>query len=662
MRWQRPWTWVALGLEVALASAGSLACSGDTTSKRDGPPRATNKPLDVGPSASGAPGGGQTVVRTAQGTTTMPAAASAVPAGPRGSAMIDECDAANPSGLGVAERQTLMAGGSATGMRWLYPYDRTIFPRGMLAPTLMWEGANAEFVFLHMKSSLFEYRGCLVPTAPGQLLIPQAVWDTAGAQTLGSSDPMTIELTSMAGGVASGPIAQQLVIALATLKGSIFYNTYSSNLATGPMQGIVLRIPPGGQAELFVSNECTGCHSVSANGSRLLSQTRDDGGRSYALMQNTAADPPAMNGGPRTAFGALYPDGSVYLSTSTVISVARAEMVGRESTAAALYETDTGTLVADTGIPEGALMPMFSADGHLLVFNDYALGEATGLALMDFDIASRKAANYRDVFSDSEYRPGWPFLLPDNRAVVFTRTDGMDFSGEGAGLQLRGPLPNQGGGAAGAGASAALPAGPVSDLHMLDIATGETIMLARAMGFASAADAATDTTYLPFGAEELHQNYFPTMSPVGAGGYFWVFFDSVRHYGNLGLQRQLWGAAVEIAPDGDYALDRSHPAFYLPGQEFGTGNHRAFAALDPCKQDDDTCTSGIDCCGGFCYIPDGTDSEFGIEPIGSCTSKVPTCAKTGERCVNTADCCPPEPGQPQNECLAGICTFIALPQ
>jgi hypothetical protein len=533
----------------------------------------------------------------------------------------------------------------------------------MLAPTLMWEGSSAESVFLHMKSSLFEYRGCLKPSAPGELLIPQAVWDKAGAQTLGSTDPMTIELTTMAGGVASGPIAQQLVIALATLKGSIFYNTYTSKLVgMQPPQGVVLRIPPGGQAELFISNECSGCHSVSTDGSRIISQTRTEGGRSYALMPNTPANPPAMNGGPRTAFGALYPDGSVYVSTSTIVSVARAEMVGRDSTDAALYETDTGTIVADSGIPKGALMPMFSADGHLLVFNDYAIGNATGLALMDFDVTSRKAQNYRMVFTDMKYRPGWPFLLPDNHAVVFTRTSGMDFSGEGAGLAAQFPGPAQNQGQGGAGGAAALPKGPVSDLHMLDIATGKTAILARAMGFNSTADAETDTTYLPFGAEELHQNYFPTMSPVGAGGYFWVFFDSVRHYGGRGPQRQLWGAAVEIAADGNYAIDRSHPAFYLPGQEFGTGNHRAFAALDPCKQDGNSCTSGIDCCGGFCYVPDGTPNEFGMEPVGSCTSTVPTCAKTGERCINTSDCCPPEPGQPANECLAGVCTFIAVPQ
>jgi hypothetical protein len=248
------------------------------------------------------------------------------------------------------------------------------------------------------------------------------------------------------------------------------------------------------------------------------------------------------------------------------------------------------------------------------------------------------------VHTDSAMYPGWPFFLPDNQGVVFVRTTSGKFSGEGAGLGGR-PLTG----------------GPPSDLHMLDLDTGTPVLLARAMGFHTTADAATEATYLPYGAEDVHRSYFPTVVPVAAGGYFWVFFDSVRHYGNLGLQRQIWGAAIEISADGDYSVDRSFPAFYLPGQEFGTGNHRAFAALDPCKQDGGACTAGSDCCGGFCHVEE-TQSEFGSEPIGSCTAEVPMCARTGERCTSSADCCPPGPGEPVNSCIAGYCAFIRAPE
>jgi hypothetical protein len=180
------------------------------------------------------------------------------------------------------------------------------------------------------------------------------------------------------------------------------------------------------------------------------------------------------------------------------------------------------------------------------------------------------------------------------------------------------------------------------------------------MGFATPADVASGTTYLPFGAEELHGTYFPTVSPVAAGGYFWVFFDSIRHYGNLGLQRQLWGAAIDIHPDGSYTTDPSHPAFYLPGQEYGSGNHRAFAALDPCKRDGDSCTSGIDCCGGTCSFPE-THDEFS-DPVGTCAPPpMNTCRKRDEVCASSADCCPPEKaGDARDTCVNGFCAYIPV--
>jgi hypothetical protein len=202
---------------------------------------------------------------------------------------------------------------------------------------------------------------------------------------------------------------------------------------------------------------------------------------------------------------------------------------------------------------------------------------------------------------------------------------------------------------------------PNSDLYVVDLATGQPKVLAKAMGFASEADFASGNTYLPFGAEELHHHYYPTVAPVPAGGYFWIFFDSLRHYGNEGMQRQIWGAAVDVSADGTYATDGSHPAFYLTGQEANTGNHRAFAALDPCEMDGETCTSGTDCCGGFCYVTE-IDQEFATEPIGKCTSDVPECAKINERCNSTADCCEPEAGKPAITCIAGFCAVLQRPE
>ena len=232
------------------------------------------------------------------------------------------------------------------------------------------------------------------------------------------------------------------------------------------------------------------------------------------------------------------------------------------------------------------------------------IAEGHGLAVMSFDMKRRTAGNYRQVYAtgDATRFPGWPFFLPDGKALVFAIGTANDFSGMGAGI--------------GMGATIDTAAAPQSDLYVLDLASDQLKVLARAMGFASEQDWMSGNTYLPFGAEELHHHYYPTVAPVAAGGYYWIFFDSVRHYGNQGLQRQIWGAAIDVTADGTYQTDGSHPAFYLTGQEPATGNHRAFAALDPCEDDGESCTSGTDCCGGFCYVPE-RDDEFGIEALGT---------------------------------------------
>jgi hypothetical protein len=273
---------------------------------------------------------------------------------------------------------------------------------------------------------------------------------------------------------------------------------------------------------------------------------------------------------------------------------------------------------------------------------------------MDYDVKAHKATKYRVLMRDTaETRPGWPFFLPDSKAVVFTRTMSKEFSGDGAYIGagsfsiLAGPF---------AGLASAPFPGPNADLYIADLATGTVTLLAQAMGFRTPADAVSDRTYLPF-PDDVHQAYFPTVSPVAAGGYFWVFFDTIRHYGNLGSQRQLWGFAIDIQADGAYTKDLSHPAFYLPGQEFGAGNHRAFAALDPCKRDGGSCTSGIDCCGGACNIP-ASQSEFG--GTGTCGPITNSCAKRDERCTTDADCCSAGPSEAPNSCIAGFCAFISL--
>lgn len=613
--------------------------------------------------------------------------------------VIDEATAANPAGLATAEVRALMAGGPSGSLRWLYPYEGTVFPRGTLPPTLMWEGPVPDAVYLHIQSSDFEYKGALKPAAEiplqaplgvgplvaasaavapqPQLPIPQRVWDKACERTRGKLDTVTLQLTTLVAGQAAGPIDLHIRIAQATLKSSVYYNSYQTEvgapgLASYVSGGKVLRIPPGGKAELVTAaDRCTGCHSVSANGARMIAQQSDYGtpmldaagnliltgsavpgglGQSYAL--GSGSPPVPGSGGARASFGALYPDGSKYLATALLTDIGGQALYEPQGTTATatLYDLERGLPVAGADVPPSALMPMFSPDGTRLVFNDFAIESAHGLAVMDYDVHADRASNYQVLVkwpSAEPSRPGFPVFLPDNRAVIYLKSQSPDFTGTRALGSARSGQALQ------PGASMTPETDrvqlPLSDLYIVDVTAQHNTLLARAMGFDTPALAESDTTYLPFGPSELHHNYFPTVSPVAAGGFFWVFFDSLRHYGNLGSQRQLWGAAIDIESSDDYTRDPSYPAFYLPGQNLGDSNHRAFAALEPCRSEGNRCDSGIDCCSGTCSVETLT-----------CGPRSEACALLDERCVQTEDCCSAQPDHAVHLCIAGFCAFVDL--
>ena len=614
------------------------------------------------------------------------ASASTDAAAARAPALIDETGPENPAGLSPGEVTELLAGGSAADMRFLYPYEGTVFPGGTVAPLAMWTGSNAtpDVVYLRMKSQDFEYKGVLKPGVTGalfqpdetvfvgplnlasafmtepnkQVAIPQAAWNAAAQRTLGRGDALLIEVTERAGGRVFGPISTRVTIARGSLQGSIYYNSCFSGMAGDPngpvgVEGLgarILRIPAGGHAETVSErNQCVGCHTVSANGARMVAQRSftvadvtesvttgtpvDDYTHALTMTLSIAGAPEAQAAtriGKMGAYGALYPDGSRYLAASAQMDAGALSKMGSVDIEedlpleAGLIDTNTGMPIANTGIPPAVTMPMFSPDGTRLVFNDASIGGGSTLAVMDYDVRADRARARRmlvDLGDADPLRPGWPFFLPDSQAVIFVQTDSPDFSATGPATDKA-----------------------ASDLYIADVESGRVTLLARAMGFETPEDAAANRTYLPFGEDDLHHNYYPTVAPVATGGYFWVFFDSRRHFGSLGEMRMLWGAAIDIRPDGVYTTDPSHPPFYVSGQEFlNTSHFRAFAALDRCLPDGEACESGMDCCAGACSD-------------GACAAPAAdACAELEESCQGNADCCGPE-----SYCINGFCSFSAL--
>jgi hypothetical protein len=143
---------------------------------------------------------------------------------------------------------------------------------------------------------------------------------------------------------------------------------------------------------------------------------------------------------------------------------------------------------------------------------------------------------------------------------------------------------------------------------------------------------------------DTDRSYEPTFAPVASGGYFWLVFHSRRTYGNELVDvpyvngsegsgtKQLWVAAIDVVTGAATAADPSHPPFWLPGQDPTTRNMRGYWALDPCKADGASCSSGTDCCNGFC----DTTNDAGAAVCGSTSSG---CSQVGDRCNVSSDCC-----------------------
>jgi WD40-like Beta Propeller Repeat len=265
---------------------------------------------------------------------------------------------------------------------------------------------------------------------------------------------------------------------------------------------------------------------------------------------------------------------------------------------------------------------MFSTDGKQIVYNDFpSSGDASGghkLTVMDFNASTKTFSNARTLFTDANKYPGWPFFTPDGKQVIFSLGVAPNFASE--------PSPPQ------------FNAGS-AQLYVVDVASKTAHRLDETSGYSGS------TEYLPFPGRDENLDFFPTVNPLSAGGYFWVYFTSRRQYGNMVqngsvpgkddvASKSIWVSAIDINPTP--GSDPSHPAFYLPGQELGSGNIRAFSVLAPCKGDGSGCESGIDCCGGSCTS-------------GKCGAPA-ACADENSKCSATIPCC-----ISGDECIGGYC-------
>lgn len=508
----------------------------------------------------------------------------------------------NPGGVDVGTQGTLTGGGTADGaFKFLYPYDQTVFPRGLLAPTLQFAGAAPTAVLVRITAPTVDYTGWFGASMPGRVTPSNTMW-TAITLAATATAPLTVKVTKLSGGMVTGPITETWKIAQGSLRGVIYYETYGSPLLGGIASVGIMKINPGATTPTPVKSGCGNvCHTASADGSTLVAATGFAGITSTSYDLASGATVRKAQGDQSFVYGGLTPDGKLAMSATNYRT-----WIGAASK---LYDSTTGANVSAPGWDgtiTDAAMPAFAPDGTKIVFNHEDSGHGHSLAVMSFNQVTRTFSSLVDIASESALFLGWPAFTPDTKAVVYHAGKSELFETD----MGSDSLPSTG------------------DLYTVDVASHTKHRLDALDGYSNSG------TYLP--ASDPDYNFAPTVLPEAVGGYFWVVFTSHRSYGNTlpsldnnDQNGKLWVAALDIGAAA--GVDSSHPAFYLDGQEAAADNLRGFWVFDPCKDDGNGCSAGDECCGGYCE-PDTHGSKV-------CTSTPPVCGGDYDRCGPGATCC-----------------------
>jgi hypothetical protein len=689
----------------------------------------------------------------------------------------------------------------------LYPYANTVLPLGLLPPLLQWSYGSAgpaaavkvTLRYPTTGSATFSWSAIVaeaqtlklnpptntitLPAGP-RAEIPSAVWKAFEQTAKGQVG--AIVLQRLTGATRRAEIATNIKFATNQLKGTVYYQSYGTNLilnygTTSSAQTIggnarfgaaTLAIRPGdtyptaaaGYATASDGPGCRVCHSASANGNTLVTNASGFVSWFYRLGTDTAAGGtafPGTNGA--YAWPALYPDGTFLFSGSGPSSNygstappggldgSDSGSLGNKlySTAAATF----GAVVPSSGIPSAlrATLPVFSPDGTRLAFNHYdgtvsgIAGDKRSLGMMSFANATKTFSNFRRLVTEPSTPCStlfgttdpctdvWPSFLPNNSGVVYEReifnngrvpgSNHSDFGGtrsgcDGAGIcadnGMRAELwwvttaatpvatrLNRANGRDAAGNNTLPVTTHVGDLDGICEAgetcaeynpaaggdddwactTGETCMEYQAgsgnrnyicqPGETCAEDQSSHTA-----VNEPVLNYEPNVNPQTVGGYNWVVFTSRRRFGNVATMnpwwsdprykpiggqfgatpKKIWVSAVDENPTS--GTDPSYPAFYLPGQEWLSGNSKAYWVLDACKAANNArstateCESDLDCCGApttsICSlqkpianppkrhcIPKASSGCIADNAATPCSSHAQCCGfSSGSRCAN----------------------------
>jgi hypothetical protein len=566
-----------------------------------------------------------------------------------------------------------------------YPYDKTVFPTGLVPPEMMWNlGSAGDEYEIHLVAPSLDLAVLTTADPPSRFTLTQAIWNTFVGTAAGGD--ATVELRRLSNGVAYLSVTQTWTIANADVRGLVYFWNVSqgqllkADLTVGQVYPVfppssgqpgsnsdptgcgTLPCESGNPRALFpeggafdtppwedngAGNRCVACHSVSKDGSTLAATfaTGGSAGPIGTIDLATTGINTIGNYFENGMFTAITPDGSL-----AVVNTADEHMH--------LVDAKTGVqLPSQLDSLSNVCDPAFSPDGTLFALATNCGGQPTGdsgtpttfvlefassnLVVYQFFEATGIFQNPQTLVTSGQAGQSafaFPSFSPDSKWLFF-----------------------QGGNYSRAKYGACLATDPTTcehgsdDLYVVSTTPGSTPVSLDETNAAGVQSAGS-----------LHLNYAPTVNPIVSGGYIWVVFTSPRDYGNLMVapypvqpppndttyinHKQLWVAAID-ANIGQ--VDPSHPPFWLPGQDMTTANMFGYWTLAPCKPTPGdggapaTCATGFECCSGFCR-----NEGQGLV----CVNNPGGCSQIGEMCTATSDCC----GAGGNvSCLAGVCQNVA---
>ena len=537
----------------------------------------------------------------------------------------------NPGGISDPDVAVLKGAmdPDAASVVWAYPYNGTVFPKGLLAPEMMWNGTGGgDKYYVHVTSKYADFEFFTTADPPSRYTLDDQSW-----QQLTESGPggdVVIHVARMPAGAATAAVVVNHTwkIANGSLRGTVYY--WANNL------GRVVRIKPGALAPddflpADAKDDCSTCHSVSANGSTLII-----GGDTKASVIDLLTNTVTLKLGdiPKKAvrnwaMPAISPNGKVLIENNAPLPGPPGGPDGD-----GMWDVATGQKIAGTGLDGVFLdMPAFAPNGTKIAYVDHV---SHGLNVYDYDANTNQVQNALALVpagADPMLNTiSFPSVSPDAKWVVYHRGQNAPFAD--APIQTCAPTRSTLDTRCGA-----------SDLYMASIEQpGVEVALGNANG---------DVYPFAAGNRDRKLNFEPTFAPLNSGGYMWVVFTGRRTYGNrltntnavTGQQsnpggpgvKQLWVVAIDQNPQP--GTDPSHPAFWVTGQDMATLNMRGFWALDPCKQVGAGCGTGSECCNQNC-------------DMGVCKEPDPnTCSQTGNVCEKDGDCC-----DAKSKCINNICS------